>query len=486
MSTLVDILRRRALEQPERLAYVFLADGEEEEARLTYAQLDERARAVAALLQELGIDRQDGGGRALLLFPTGPDYVAAFYGCLYAGVTAVPAYPPRPNRPMPRIQAIAADARAGVALTTSAILSGVERRVADLPDLQALAWRATDVLDAGASSSWREPRIGADTLAFLQYTSGSTASPKGVMVSHANLLHNEALIRDACGHREDTPCVSWLPLYHDLGLIGNMIQSLYVGTPCTLMAPVAFLQSPIRWLRAVSRYRAHTSGGPNFAYDLCARKITPEQAEGLDLSSWRVAFNGAEPVRAETLERFARAFEPYGFRSEALFPCYGLAETTLIVSAGAATAPPVVGRFRAGELARHRAVEAPEEVETRELVGCGQVLGDLEVAIVEPESLARRAEGEVGEVWVAGGSVARGYWDRPEVTAETFEARTADGAGPFLRTGDLGFLRGGELYITGRIKDLIIIRGANHYPQDIERTVELSHPALVPGASAAF
>jgi len=483
LDNLVEILRWRAQHQPHRTAYIFLADGEREEGRLTWRQLDLKARSIAALLGELG----GGGERVLLLYPAGLDYVAAFYGCLYAGAVAVPAYPPRPNRPMPRIRSIVADAEARVALTTAAVFSTMERRIADLPDLKALSWRSTDGDGGEHAGDWHSPKIGPDTLAFLQYTSGSTATPKGVMVSHGNLMHNEDLIRQACGHGPDTPCVSWLPLYHDLGLIGNMLQSLYVGTPCTLMSPVAFLQRPARWLRAISKYGAHTSGGPNFAYELCMAKISPEERRGLDLSSWRVAFNGAEPVRRATLERFARELAPCGFAPEALFPCYGLAETTLIVSGSARDKPPVSRLVDGEALGADRVAAAePEARGARWLVSSGRILGGMDVAIVAPETRNRLPEGRVGEIWVAGGSVTRGYWNRPEVTAETFGAFTTEGDGPYLRTGDLGFLDGGELYITGRLKDLIIIRGTNHYPQDIELTVETAHPALRPGCGAAF
>jgi amino acid adenylation domain-containing protein len=480
-SSLVELLRWRARHQGERGAYTFL-DGETRELNLTYGELDRRARAIGALLQDLGAS----GRPALLLYPAGPDYVAAFFGCLYGNTTAVPAYPPRSQRSMPRIRTIVTDAQATVVLTTRAIYAKLERQLAELPDLAALTWRTSDEIDLALAEAWRDPRVTRDTLAFLQYTSGSTAAPKGVMVSHGNLLHNEELIKRACEHHSETPCVSWLPLYHDLGLIGNLIQSLYIGAPCTLMSPVAFLQRPIRWLEAITRYRAHTSGGPNFAYDLCVRKIAPEERERLDLSSWQVAFNGAEPVRWETLERFAEAFAPYGFRREAFFPCYGMAETTLIVSGGGKRQAPVVERLRASELERHRAVSAAG-ADARPLVGCGHALDDLRVAIVHPQTLLECAPDEVGEIWVAGPSVCQGYWNRPEETAATFGATLADsGEGPFLRTGDLGFLHDGELFITGRLKDLIIVRGQNHYPQDVEATVETCHAALRPGCGAAF
>ncbi len=478
-ATLVELLRARATSQPERRAYTFLLDGEREEVHLSYGELDLQARAIAARLQELGVE----GERALLLYPPGLQYAAAFFGCLYAGVTAVPVYPPRPNRPDPRFLAIHADARARVVLTTSAILPNAERLLpADAP----VVWLATDGLAFEGAEEWRDPAVGPDQLAFLQYTSGSTSTPKGVMVSHGNLVHNERLIERAFGMTAESVVVGWLPLYHDMGLIGNLLQPLWAGCSCVLMSPVDFLQKPLRWLAAVSRYGGTVSGGPNFAYDLCARKIRPEDRAGLDLSRWAVAFNGAEPVRAETLDRFAAAFAECGFRREALFPCYGLAEATLFVAGAVLSEPPVVGRFNAPGLERHQAVADPEG---RPLVSSGRpalLAPGEEVAIVDPESRARLPEAAVGEIWVAGPSVAQGYWSRPEPPDSTFQALTRDGEGPFLRTGDLGFLAGGELFVTGRAKDLIIIRGRNHYPQDIEMTVEASHPALRPGCGAAF
>src|SRR5215210_3204321 len=481
--SLIQVLRGRAVEHPERPAYTFLAEGEEEGARLTYGELDARARALAARLQRLGL----AGERALLLYPPGLDFVAAFLGCLYAGTVAVPAYPPRSARMLPRLRSIAGDSRPAVALTTSDLLRQVEGLAGRLPELAGVRWLAADGpgdADAGLAAEWREPEGGGETLAFLQYTSGSTALPKGVMVGHGNLVHNEEMIQAAFGQSERSVIVGWLPLYHDMGLIGNVLQPLYAGASCVLMSPVAFLQRPSRWLRAISRYRATTSGGPSFAYELCVRRIPVAERRGLDLSSWEVAFNGAEPVRAETLERFAEAFGPAGFRREAFYPCYGLAEATLFVSGGTAGAPPAVGSFRAVDLELGQATMDPAG---RRLVGCGGPWLEQEIAVVDPRT-GRRCPGErVGEVWVAGPSVAQGYWQRPEETERTFRARIeGEGGRPFLRTGDLGFLRDGELFVTGRLKDLIILRGRNHYPQDLELTAEESHPALRQGSGAAF
>ncbi|HEV2844920.1 MAG TPA: amino acid adenylation domain-containing protein, partial [Thermoanaerobaculia bacterium] len=477
-ATLAEALRLRAALSPERRAYTFLADGEDEAEHLNYRELDERARAIAAALR-----RTCGtGDRALLLFPPGLDFVAAFFGCLYAGVIAVPAYPPRSPRMLPRLQSILEDSEPAAALSTSAASARVAGWL-EKEGIQGLPWLATDEISLETAAEWRDPEPPGDAIAFLQYTSGSTSAPKGVMVSHANLAHNQRVIQSACGHSEESVFVSWLPLYHDLGLIGNLLQATWVGAPCVLMSPVAFLQNPSRWLKAVSRYRGTTSGGPNFAYELCLRKVPAAERERLDLSSWRVAFNGAEPVRAETLARFAEAFAPAGLSRRALYPCYGLAEATLMVSGGWLEEPPVVRGYDAEALAVHRAEPGAD----RELVGSGHVLLDLRAAIVDPETGRPRAPGGVGEVWVAGDSVAAGYWNRPEETARTFGARLPDGDGPFLRTGDLGFLDdGGELFITGRIKDLIILRGRNHYPQDIELTAERSHPALRGVVGAAF
>jgi len=489
--TLVDLLMQRARQQPDRRAYTFLVDGEDNEICLTYRELDRQARAVGAMLQRAGVT----GGRALLLYPQGLDYIAAFFGCLYAGVVAVPAYPPRLNRPTPRLRSVVADAQPTITLSTSGIRSDVQNRFALVPYLEGMRWLATDTIVDGAEDGWAPLTVDGDSLAFLQYTSGSAAVPKGVMVSHSNLLHNSRMIQKAFGHTDQSVHVSWLPLFHDMGLIMTMLQAVYIGAPCILLSPAAFVQRPIRWLRAIARYGAHTSGAPDFAYDLCVRKIPAEQREGLDLSSWRVAFNGAEPVRHGTLERFAETFAPHGFRREALNPCYGLAEATVFVS-GSSPARPVAQAVRTAALERNLVVATDRvDREARVVVGCGHAASGQTLAIVDPEARTPCAPDKVGEIWVAGPNVARGYWRRAEETQATFGAylaseRSPEGAdtstGPFLRTGDLGFMRNGELFVTGRRKDVIIIHGRNHYPQDVELTVEQSHPALRPGCGAAF
>jgi 8-amino-7-oxononanoate synthase len=487
-TTLVDLLQERAEGQPDDRAYTFLADGESEDGHLTYGELDRQARAIGAWLTAQGLK----GQRALLLYAPGLDFIAAFFGCQYAEVVAVPAYPPRLNRAPIGLQAIAADAGATVALSTDAVLDRLGALIEQTADLKALRWLSTDPAAHGAERSyerqWRRPPITGDTLAFLQYTSGSTGTPKGVMLSHANLLHNSAVIAYAFEHTRSSSGVFWLPSYHDMGLVGGILQPLYIGRPNILMPPMAFIQKPVRWLQAISRYRGTTSGGPDFAFDLCVRKVTAEERETLDLSSWTVAFSGGEPVRAETLGRFAETFAPCGFRPEAFYPCYGMAEATLLVSGGQKTAPPIVRWFDGKALGADRAMpRGSGDHGAHELVSCGQAMPDQRTVIVDPNRLTRVPDGGVGEVWVSGPSVAQGYWRRSDESDEVFRAFLRDtGEGPFLRTGDLGFTHDGELFVTGRLKDLVIVHGRNHYPQDIEATVARSHPGLRAGWAAAF
>ncbi len=483
-SNLVDLLRHRAAHQPDDLAFCYLVDGEREELCWTYSELDRRARAIAGWLQSRGLQ----GERALLLYPAGLDFIAAFFGCVYAGVVAVPAYPPRKNRSLERIESIADDAEAKVTLTTQEVLDRVQGVLPDNPNLRSIDWAATDQFPAGMERDWHPPEVHGDTLAFLQYTSGSTGTPKGVMLSHANLMHNSALICYAFEHTRSGVGVFWLPSYHDMGLIGGILQPMYYGRPNILMSPMSFLQRPLRWLQAITKYKGTVSGGPNFAYDLCLKRITPEERESLDLSSWTLAFNGAEPIRAETIAEFSRTFAPFGFHQDAFYPCYGLAEATLMVTGGMRTAPPVIRSVDAKSMENNQVVDTlAEEEGTRTLIGCGAALLDQEVVIVDPDAMTRCPDRRIGEIWVAGPSVAQGYWRRADETANTFRAYLKDsGRGPYLRTGDLGFIHTGELFVTGRLKDLLIVHGRNHYPQDIEQTVEKAHPLLRPMASAAF
>lgn len=480
-TTVTELLDARAAAASQEPAYTFLVDGERDERTLTFAELAARARQVAAAMRERG----EAGGRALLLFQPGLDFLVGFFACLYARVVAVPAYPPYRKAELRRLQAIIADAQPSFVLSTAALLGPIRQGFAQHGAAGQLAWIATDEIDP--TSALPRGTSSAEDLAFLQYTSGSTGTPKGVMLTHANLLHNAALVHAAVEHQPGDRYVSWLPTFHDMGFMAGVLEPLYAGVPCVQMAPQAFLQRPLRWLQAITRYRATTSGAPNFAYELCLRKVSDAELLELDLSSWTVAFNGAEPVRIDTLRRFAARFERAGLRPGTLYPCYGLAEATLMVTGSFKGRPAPVVHLDAEGLKEHRAVVASGEASATTLVACGRPLAGQELAIVEPSSAVRCADEEIGEIWVRGGSVAAGYWQRPEESEATFGARLAgSGHGPFLRTGDLGFVRDGQLFVAGRLKDLLILRGRNHYPQDLELTVERSHPALRSGCGAAF
>lgn len=483
LTNLVDCLRYWTDQQASQVAFYF-TDGEGDDRRLTYAELDAQARAIGAVLADQGVS----GERVLLLYPPGLDFVKGFFGCLYAGAVAVPAYPPRRNRYMARIEAISSDAEARAALTVADVSDRVEGLLDDSPSLRNLAWIATDTIPVEMAESWRPRAIRSSDLAVLQYTSGSTGSPKGVMLTHANTMHNVCLIAYSFEPTRDGMGLTWLPTYHDMGLVGGVLKPLFIGRPNVLMSPMAFLQKPVRWLQGISRYRVLISGGPNFAYDLCTDKVTDADLEGLDLSSWNVAFNGAEPIRPSTLEAFTNRFAPAGFRKEAFFPCYGMAETTLIVTGSYTHEPPIIRCFDGQALDEHRVVAAlPHEESARRIVGCGHVLPDEEVVIVDPASLKRLPDHQVGEIWIRGPSVAVGYWRKPDETEQAFHARIAgEPDARYLRTGDLGFMDQGELFVTGRLKDLIIVRGVNRYPQDIELTVERTDPRLQAGSAAAF
>ncbi len=479
----LDRLSYWAAALPEKIAYRFIA-GDGEIKTLTFAELDHRAKAVAAMLVSKGY----AGKRALMMYPPGLDFIVAFFGCHYAAVTPIPAFPPRRNRNMARIGAISDDAQASVALSVSSVIKSCEKWIKESPGLQRIPWLSTESVAAEFANDWVKPKASLDDLGLIQYTSGSTGSPKGVMLSHRNLIANCRMITRAFQTGRKGSICSWLPLYHDMGLVGGILNPMYCGTEDNLMSPVAFLTRPIRWLRAISKYKSIASGGPNFAYAWCTMKINEEDCEGLDLSNWKVAFNGAEPVSAAVMERFTEKFAPYGFSPEAFYPCYGMAETTLIVTGGSDEEAPIVRPFDKYELVEHRVRRIDENHENaRSLVGCGKVLEEEEVLIVHPENHTPLPDDKIGEIWINSPSCGQGYWQREQETQETFRARLKPDNGKYyVRSGDLGFMDRGELFVTGRLKDMIIVRGANRYPQDIETTVELCHPLTRSGGAAAF
>ena len=482
-SSLVALLAKRAETQPDARAYIFLSDRGAEEAVLTFRELHDAARALAARLGEV----TRPGDRAMLVFPPGLEFVVAFFGCLIAGVIAVPMMMPRRQSARDSSAAIMANCEPVIALTSSAF--AIRGDLQERFSREGLQWLAVDLDTATAPAASDLPPPAREDIAFLQYTSGSTSEPKGVAVSHGNLLANLEMIRISLGNTERSTYVNWVPLYHDMGLILNTLEALYVGALCVLMAPNAFTQRPLNWLRAISDYRAEVACCPNFGYDLCVSRYRAEQMQGVDLSSWKIALNGAEPVHAETIRQFIETFAAHGFDPRATFPAYGMAEATLLISGGSRGAGHVTRDVSRAALQAHR-VEAPADAaDSQTLVGCGRALEGERIAIVDPDTCARLPVDQVGEVWVNGANVAGAYWKNPEATKAGLHARIVgdDDRASWLRTGDLGFLdRTGEVFITGRIKDLIIIRGINHYPQDIERTVQAAHAALRANCGAAF
>ncbi|MGF1478696.1 MAG: fatty acyl-AMP ligase [Cyanophyceae cyanobacterium] len=471
--TLVDLLHQRAQCQPQQTAYTFLKEAES--ASVTYQELDQQARTIAAALSFL----VKPGDRALLIYDysAGLDFIAAFFGCLYAGVVAVSSHPPQTRPAVTDLKTRLADCQPQIVLSQTSRLTKLRRLLS--PEAPSLQWITTDRLPS--SAEWRRPELSDDTLAFIQYTSGSTGTPKGVMLTHGCILHNQKLLQLAFGHSAASVGVSWLPLFHDMGLFGNVLQGLYVGAHSILMSPFAFVQKPVRWLQAISRYRATTSGAPNFAYDLLCRHVTDAQKQKLDLDSWEVAFCGAEAVRAETIERFTAEFQSCGFRQAAFYPCYGMAEATLFITGGLKSQPPVVQHVQPSALKQNR---VDSQRQGRALVGCGRAWLDTQIVIVGGHGRPC-AENEVGEIWVSSPSVGKGYWNQSEATEQTFQAYLS-GEGPWLRTGDLGFLQEGELFITGRLKEVMMFWGFSYYPEQIEQTVAACHRAFRPHGGAAF
>ena len=487
-ATLTELLRERALSSPDKHAYTFLIDGKKESQPLTYGELHRLARAIAALLQQ----HQAEGERALLLYPQGLEVIAAFCGCLYGGAIAIPVPPPesgRLKRTLPRLRAIVKDAKATLALTTASILSLVENVRDEFPEFQQMRWIDTEQVDLTLAEQWQDPQVTPNTLAYLQYTSGSTSTPKGVMLSHHNLIFHAGYLQKACGYTPLSITTTWMPYFHDYGLVEGMMVPLYNGTPCYLMSPFAFIKRPVQWLRNITRYNVTHSQAPNFAYDLCIRRVKPKQVAELDLSSWQAAGNAAEPINPKVMARFVETFARCGFSWKTFAPAYGLAEDTLLVSSKPKGEEPVLLTVETEAMEKDciKVAKSEQKQGTRTIAGCGRLVCNTKVAIVDPDTKERCSEDGVGEVWVSDPSVAQGYWQRQEETAETFQAYIKDTHdGPYLRTGDLGFLHDGELFITGRIKDLIILRGTNHYPQDIEWTVQNLYSALRSDYGAAF
>ena len=483
-NSIVELLRYRAEKQPKDKAFTFLDVNGEEENQLTFEELDASARAVGGFLQSI----TKPGDRVLLLFPPGLEFLPSFFGCLYAGVIAIPVFPGKREYFLENFQNIKLDAKADICLTNKTIFPKKEHLYYKKESLKTLNWLSMEDISVQDQYPWKSHKINENNLALLQYTSGSTGSPKGVMISHKNLLYNSEMIRIAFGHSKETIFVGWLPLHHDMGLVGNVLQPLYLGIHCVLMAPATFVSNPYIWLKAISSYRGTTSGGPNFAFDHCVKKISPEQRETLDLSSWENAFVGAEPIFQSTLERFSNTFKSCGFEWEKFYPCYGMAEASLLISGGLKNESPII--FSDDKKVSGQILETGLKTKNfpkKNFVGCGRTWLDQEVVIVDPETMTECQENKVGEVWVRGENISQGYWDNPEATEKTFSNYlSTNKAGPFLRTGDLAFKNGKEIFIAGRLKDLIIINGRNHYPQDIEKTVENCHPAINSHGTAAF
>jgi acyl-CoA synthetase (AMP-forming)/AMP-acid ligase II/alkylation response protein AidB-like acyl-CoA dehydrogenase/acyl carrier protein len=486
---IVDVLADRARRQGDRVALTHLAPSPSLAATATtYGALDGAARAVAAALARAARP----GERVLLLVPPGSEFPRALFGAFYAGMIAVPAAVPdeaRLQRTLPRLRAIVADARPAVVLTTAVLLPRLEEVLAGgAPEGGSVSFVTVDGVDPALASTWRRPpELGPEALALLQYTSGSTASPKGVMITHANLMAAAAHLKLAWRYREDSRALLWVPDSHDDGLVHGNVLPIFAGHPCWRMSAAEVVRRPASWLEAISRLGITHSGGPNFVYELCVRKIEGAVRERLDLSRWQMAYNAAEPIRAATLDRFTAAFAPCGFSAASHFPAYGLAEATLLVTTRQQGAALRVLKVDVGALEREgRVVPGTGERGARTLVSCGAPVGGTRVEIVDPKTLERRADCHVGEVLIASPSLAGGYWGQPEATRETFLDGFGDPPARFLRTGDLGFVDGGELFIAGRRKDLLIVRGRNLYPHDIELTAESSSPSLRPGCGAAF
>jgi len=482
-TTLVDVAVAHGKTLANQLVYTFLANGETIENQLTFQQLDQSARSIAANLQ-LNYHLTKGD-RVVLLFCPGLQFLEAFFGCLYAGIIAVPVYPPGSGTTWANYLSIVDNANASIILADTTKTKFLLRHFNVTKQESPIPIVDLGSFDISLSAGYVKPEISPSDLALLQYTSGTTSLPKGVMITHGNIMHNEQLINQQItgGYKIG---VSWLPLYHDMGLFGSVLQAMYVGGHCILMPPTSFLIKPYRWLKVISDNKANISGCPNFAFDLCVEAIDESMLDSLDLSHWKVAASGAEPVQAATLRRFADKFGRCGFSANSYVPCYGLAESTLLACANKMDpfGPPTILAVSKKQLANRIITDSDDQLDQKEFVSCGKPEKNSIIA-VDNDSKQLMPEDRIGELWLRGSSVAVGYWQDAEKTAEVFNFEI-DGYAGFYRTGDLGFLHNGEVYITGRIKDLIIIHGKNHYPSDIERTIQNSDAALALDSGAVF
>lgn len=495
-SNIVSILFDHAQTHPHKTAFIFLRDGEDDEEKIAYGELHHCAMAIAWKLHA----KTSPGSNVLLLLPPGLDFHLALTGSLYAKNVAITAYAPRNAKHMARIINILANSQARTILTTTTQKEKITDWLGENVGLYTFIC-VDEVYETNSESflvcrernlSMQLPHVHPKDLAFIQYTSGSTSEPKGVMISHENVYQNVHSLCELFHYNSETTSVTWLPIFHDMGLIDGFFVPIFTGQLCVLMPSVAFIQRPVRWLRAISKYRGVVCGSPNFGYDLCLRQISDRDLQGLDLSSWTVAYNGSEPVDPNTLRGFIHKMAPQGFSPTTFLPCYGMAEATLMVSTHYHQKSPVFRKIRIADLQLHRWVEASDsdkKEDIYELTSCGRAGIQMELKIVNPESKRLCAADEIGEIWIKGPSVGAGYWGRAQQTEEVFYASILGEEGrqgPYLRSGDLGIIRDGLLFVTGRIKELIIIRGKNHYPLDIEKTVRKAHPALEHASGAAF
>jgi acyl-CoA synthetase (AMP-forming)/AMP-acid ligase II len=468
-----------AKRQGQKTAYVFLPEGDEKKVCLTYSELQKRAKRYARYLVENSCQNRP----VILFFQSGLDFIVAFYASLYAGAIGVPVSLPRNKHSFYQLVQIVRDSTAGVVLTTGTLADLARNGFEDFADISSIRFFTEP--DGEGSLTGSLPQIDSDQVAFLQYTSGSTGVPKGVIITHGNIIANHNAISEACGHKGAIRVGGWLPHYHDMGLVGHIIHPILLGGSYVFMSPLTFIQKPVRWLRLMSRYKIESSAAPNFAYDLCVEKISDDDLMDLDLSHWKVAINGSEPVKLDTLEAFSNKFAVCGFNKNAFFPAYGMAETTLLVSGGSTG-----GHFKYLSLDKACLLEGKVRIEenakSTKVVCCGPVSERFEVKIINPNDSNECLDNHIGEIWLRGKSVAKGYWNNTDSTEDTFHATTQDGEGPFLRTGDLGFIYQDELYITGRIKDLILIRGKKYYPQDIEQTLQRASQLVIKNRGAVF